>query len=62
MDEDFNVFIIGMLTGVIMLLGSLALNDNLVTIETDKLTNTKYIEYKDTIYTLVPYKNITKEK
>lgn len=60
--DDFNVFIAGVFVGGTILLGSLALQDNLVTVETDKLTNTKYIEYKDTIYTLVPYKNITKEK
>lgn len=32
-----------------------------VFIQTDKFTNTKYVEYKDTIYTLTPYKKITRE-
>lgn len=63
MDEDiFGAFVMGVVFGTSILLGILAMNDNFVTVETDKLTNTKYIEYKDTIYTLVPYKNITKEK
>lgn len=60
--DDFNVFIAGALTGVVMFLGSLALQDNLVAVETDKLTNTKYVKYNNSVYVLVPYKNITKEK
>ena len=62
MNDDFNVFIAGVFAGGAVLLGSLALQDNLVTVETDKLTNTKYVEYQDTIYTLTFHKKITKEK
>lgn len=62
MDEEFGIFIIGVLIGATVFLISLALQDNLVTVETDKLTNTKYVEYQDTIYTLTFYKKITKEK
>lgn len=61
-DDTFGTFILGMVIGAALLSGVLGMYDNFVTVETDKLTNTKYIEYKDTIYTLVPYKNITKEK
>lgn len=32
-----------------------------VTIQTDALTNTKYVKYQNTIYTLTPYKKTTKE-
>lgn len=32
-----------------------------VSIQTDELTDTKYINYQNTIYTLIPYKKITKE-
>lgn len=60
-DETFGAFIIGVVLGASLLVGVLAMYDNFVTVETDKLTNTKFIEYKDTIYTLTPYKKITKE-
>lgn len=60
-DDTFGAFIIGVVLGASLLVGTLAMYDNFVTVETDKLTNTKFIEYKDTIYTLTPYKKITKE-
>lgn len=60
-DDTFGAFIIGIVLGASLLVGVLAMYDNFVTVETDKLTNTKFIEYKDTIYTLTPYKKITKE-
>lgn len=60
-DDTFGAFVIGVVFGTSLLLGVLAMYDNFVTVETDKLTNTKFIEYKDTIYTLTPYKKITKE-
>lgn len=60
-DDTFDAFIIGVVLGASLLVGVLAMYDNFVTVETDKLTNTKFIEYKDTIYTLTPYKKITKE-
>ena len=62
MEEDtFGAFVLGMVIGGALLSGILGMYDNFVTVETDKLTNTKFIEYKDTIYTLTPYKKITKE-
>lgn len=67
--DDFNMgpadFIIGFITSAVLtsLLWVLLLPEgNLVGVKTDKVTNTKYIEYNDSIYTLVPYKNIIKEK
>lgn len=60
-DDTFGAFMIGLFLGVVLLLSVLSMYDNFVTVETDKLTNTKFIEYKDTIYTLTPYKKITKE-
>ena len=60
-DDTFGAFIVGMIIGAALLLGVLGMYDNFVTVETDKLTNTKFIEYKDNIYTLTPYKKITKE-
>ena len=60
-DDTFGAFILGMIIGAALLAGILGMYDNFVTVETDKLTNTKFIEYKDNIYTLTPYKKITKE-
>lgn len=60
-DDTFGAFILGMAIGAALLSGVLGMYDNFVTVETDKLTNTKFIEYKDNIYTLTPYKKITKE-
>lgn len=62
MDDTFGAFVIGVVLGATLLLGVLGMYDNLVAVETDKLTNTKYIEYQDTIYTLTFHKKITKEK
>lgn len=62
MDNDtFGAFVLGMVIGAALLAGILGMYDNFVTVETDKLTNTKFIEYKNNIYTLTPYKKITKE-
>lgn len=55
---------LGVSVGIILtfIIGYLLLPEGELTgVKTDKTTNTKYVEYNDSIYTLVPYKNIIKE-
>ena len=67
--DDFDMgpadFIIGFITSAILtsLFWILLLPEgDLAGVKTDKITNTKYVEYNNSIYTLIPYKNIIKEK
>lgn len=67
--DDFDMgpadFIMGFVTSAVLTLLFWILllpEGNLVGVKTNKVTNTKYIEYNDSIYTLVSYKNIIKEK
>lgn len=48
--KELCLFIIGLLTGVILICSI----PNISTIDTDKATNTSYVYYNKTMYKLVP--------
>lgn len=63
MYDDFRMFIAGVVTGTTILLAFLTFNNRFVKVETDIITNTKYVKYNNSTYILTPCKDIIiKEK
>ena len=62
MYDYFHMFIAGVVTGTTILLAFLTFSNRFVKVETDIITNTKYVEYNNSTYILTPCKNIIKEK
>lgn len=67
--DEFDVgpydFILGIFTGIILtaFVGYAFLPEGELTgVKRDKIANVKYVEYDNSVYILVPYKNIVKEK
>lgn len=58
-NNNILTFLLGV--AITILCFAISIDETYVKIKTDELTNTKYINYQNTIYTLIPYKKITKE-
>ena len=63
MNSNSDMFIgtiLGFICATILFINYIII-EPVVTIKTDIFTNTKYVKYQNTIYTLTPYKKIIKE-